>query len=135
MSLNGAQLAAKHALTTLQGVLAQADPVIQIYERFLQATFANTVPILADFALEPRKEPAPKTSEEKAAAVAKAKATRVARGTTSKKLKLLTAGGAGQRGSTLSGVAPPHAACCLPFPRVEHLADLADQRFGCDGFL
>jgi ABC-type transporter Mla subunit MlaD len=88
-SLNGAQLAAKHALTTLQGVLTQADPVIQIYERYLQATFANTVPILADFGLEPRKEPAPKTTEEKAAAAAKAKATREARGTTSKKQKVL----------------------------------------------
>jgi hypothetical protein len=92
MSLNGAQLAAKHALTTLQGVLAQADPVIQIYERYLQATFANTVPILADFGLEPRKEPAPKTTEEKAAAAAKAKATRQARGTMSKKQKLTVKG-------------------------------------------
>jgi hypothetical protein len=91
-SLTGAQLAAKHALTTQQGVLAQADPVIQIYERFLQATFANTVPILADFGLEPRKEPAPKTTEEKAAAAAKAAATRKARGTTSKKQKLTVKG-------------------------------------------
>ena len=91
-SLNGAQLAAKHALTTLQGILAQADPVIQIYVRFLQATFDNTVPILADFGLEPPKEPAPKTSEEKAAAAAKAVATREARGTTSKKQKLTVKG-------------------------------------------
>jgi hypothetical protein len=91
-SLNGAQLAAKHALTTLQGVLAQADPVIQIYEHFLQATFANTVPTLADFGLAPRKEPQPQTSVQKAAAAAKAKATRVARGTTSKKDKLAVTG-------------------------------------------
>ena len=51
-----------------------------------------TVPILADFGLAPRKEPAPKTTEEKAAAAAKAKATRQARGTTSKKQKLTVKG-------------------------------------------
>jgi hypothetical protein len=86
-ALNTAQVAAKHALTTFQGALAQVDPVIQIYVRYLQATFANTALILADFGLEPRKVPAPLTVEQKAAAKAKAAATREARGTTSKKQK------------------------------------------------
>jgi hypothetical protein len=91
-ALNAAQLAAKQALLTSQGALAQGDPVIQIYVRFLQATFANTVPLLADFGLVPRKEPAPLTSEQYAARAAKAKATREARGTTSKKQKLTVKG-------------------------------------------
>jgi hypothetical protein len=107
-ALNTAQLAAKHALTTLQGVLAQAGPVIRIYERFLQATFDNTVPILADFGLEPPRVPAPKTSEEKAAAAAKAVATREARGTTSKKQKLTVKGNV--TGITVTPITTPTAA-------------------------
>jgi hypothetical protein len=87
-AVNTAQVAAKHALTTEQGALAQVDPVIQIYERYLQATFANTLPILDDFGLAPPKVPGPKTTEVKAAAAAKGKATREARGTTGKKEKL-----------------------------------------------
>ena len=107
-SLNGAQLAAKHALTTLQGVLVQAGPVIRVYDHFLQATFANTVPILADFGLAPPKVPAPKTSEEKAAAAAKAEATREARGTASKKQKLTVKGNV--TGITVTPITAPTAA-------------------------
>jgi len=107
-AVTGAQLATKHALSTEQGVKTQAGPVIQVYERFLQATFANTVPILADFGLAPRKEPAPKTSEEKAAAAAKAEATRIARGTTSKKQKLTVKGNV--TGITVTPITAPTAA-------------------------
>jgi hypothetical protein len=107
-ALNAAQLAAKHALTTLQGVLAQVEPVMQVYERFLQATFDNAAPTLADFGLEPRKEPTPLTSEEKAAAAAKARATRLARGTTSKKQKLTVKGNV--TGITVTPITAPTAA-------------------------
>ena len=107
-ALNAAQVAAKHALSTSQGVLAQVDPVIQIYVRFLQATFANTAPALADFGLEPRKVPAPLTSEEKAASAAKAAATRKARGTTSKKQKLTVTGNV--IGITVTPITAPTAA-------------------------
>jgi hypothetical protein len=61
-AVDAAQLAAKHALATLHGAEAQTDPVIQVYVRFLQATFANTMPTLADFGLAPPKVPAPRTS-------------------------------------------------------------------------
>jgi ABC-type transporter Mla subunit MlaD len=107
-ALNTAQVAAKHALSTSQGVLAQVDPVIQIYVHFLQATFANTAPTLADFGLEPRKVPTPLTSEEKAASAAKAKATRQARGTTSKKQKLTVTGNV--TGITVTPIIAPTAA-------------------------
>jgi len=107
-ALNAAQVAAKHALSTSQGVLAQVDPVIQIYVRFLQATFANTAPSLADFGLEPHKVPTPLTSEEKAAAAAKAAATRKARGTTSKKQKLTVTGNV--TGITVTPITAPTAA-------------------------
>jgi len=104
-ALNVAELAAKHALAASQGVQAQVNPVIQIYERFLQATFANTVPTLADFDLAPHKVPAPRTVEQKAATAAKARATRVARGTTSKKQKLTVTGNV--TGITITPVTAP----------------------------
>jgi ABC-type transporter Mla subunit MlaD len=107
-ALNTAQVAAKHALTTFHGALAQVDPVIQIYVRYLQATFDNTAPTLADFGLEPRKVPAPLTVEEKAAAKAKAAATRQARGTTSKKQKLTVKGNV--TGVTVTPIIAPTAA-------------------------
>jgi hypothetical protein len=103
-----AQLAAKHALTTLLGTETQTEPVIQVYERFVQATFANAVPTLADFGLVPRKVPTPLTSQQKAASAAKAKATREARGTTSKKQKLTVTGNV--TGITVTPIIAPTAA-------------------------
>jgi hypothetical protein len=47
----------------------------------LQLTFAGAIDTLADFGLKPRKQPAPRTPEQKALATAKAKATRAARHT------------------------------------------------------
>ena len=47
----------------------------------IQLMFAGQAEALGDFGLKPRKEPAPRTPQQKAAAVAKAKATRAARGT------------------------------------------------------
>ncbi len=104
-ALNAAQLAAKHALSTLQGALVQAGPIIQVYVRFLQATFANTVPALADFGLAPPKQPAPMTSEQYAARAAKARATREARGTTSPKQKLTVKGNV--TGITVTAITAP----------------------------
>jgi hypothetical protein len=47
----------------------------------LQLMFAGQVETLGDFGLKPRKQPAPRTPQQKAASVAKAKATRQARHT------------------------------------------------------
>jgi hypothetical protein len=107
-ALNAARLAAKHALTTLQGIVGQVEPVIQVYEHFVQATFASAAPTLADFGLEPPKVPAPLSSQEKAASAAKAKATREARGTTSKKKKLAITGNV--TGVTVTPITAPTAA-------------------------
>src|SRR5579859_4255176 len=53
----------------------------------LLVAFGTSVDVLADFGLAPRKPRTPRTPEQKAAAVAKAQATRVARHTMSKKQK------------------------------------------------
>jgi hypothetical protein len=47
----------------------------------IKLMFAGQVDTLADFGLKPRKAPAPRTPQQKAASVAKAKATRAARHT------------------------------------------------------
>jgi hypothetical protein len=57
------------------------------FETFVRLTVGNDPEGLAGFGLEPHKVPAPLTAEEKAVAAAKRKATRDARGTTSKKQK------------------------------------------------
>ena len=104
---NAAQANAKEAVATTQGLEAQVDPVILAYRHYLLAMFANATSTLADFGLTPRKVPAPRTSEEKAAAAAKAKATRAARGTTSKKQKLTVKGNV--TGITVTPITAPTA--------------------------
>ncbi len=91
-ALAAAQLSAKDALAAEQAMVAHVSPVIQAYKRFLHATFTSATQPLADFGLEPPKARAPRTAEEKAASAAKARATRAARGTTSKKQKLAIKG-------------------------------------------
>jgi hypothetical protein len=90
--VTAAQLAAKDALATEQGAEAKVGPIVSAYVRFVRATFTGATQTLADFGLEPPKARTPLTSGQKAAAVAKATATRKARGTTSKKKKLAVKG-------------------------------------------
>jgi hypothetical protein len=91
-SLNAAQSGAKDARKALQGIEAQVSPVIGLYKRFLHVTFGSATTDLADFALQAPKPRKVLSTEEKTVAAAKAKATRVKRGTTSKKQKLAVKG-------------------------------------------
>jgi TPP-dependent 2-oxoacid decarboxylase len=90
--LNAAQASAKDAVTALTGVTATMKPVFLSLKRNLQNTYGTTSTTLADFGLQPQKARTPMTVEQKAAAKAKAEATRKARGTTSKKQKLAVTG-------------------------------------------
>ena len=72
--------------------MASVGPVIQAYTHTLQETYGTDTETLADYGIEPRKSPTPLTTEQKSAAVAKAEATRKARGTTGKKAKLAIKG-------------------------------------------
>jgi hypothetical protein len=76
----------------------------------LQLVFAGSLEALADFGLKPRKQPAPRTPEQKAAAVAKAKATRAARHTMGPKQKAKVKGAVAQT----APASPPPAAPTLP---------------------
>jgi hypothetical protein len=89
---NAARASAKEAVAAEQLERAKVSPTMVTLKRVLVATFGNAAPILADFGLEPAKARAPRSSLENAAAAAKAKATRTARGTKGSKEKLAVRG-------------------------------------------
>src|SRR5258708_3529093 len=62
------------------------------FESFVKVTFSKSPDVLADFGLKPRKSNTPLTVEQKAAAVAKRKATREARHTMGKVQKQTVTG-------------------------------------------
>jgi hypothetical protein len=66
---------------------AKTKTIVSGLRQALLVAFAGSIDTLADFGLKPRKQPAPRTPEQKAAAVAKAKATRAARHTMGTKQK------------------------------------------------
>ena len=70
--------------TQLPGLLG----FMSALEQFVRVTFVGQADVLAGFGLEPRKATTPLTVEQKAAATAKNKATRAARGTKGTKAKL-----------------------------------------------
>jgi hypothetical protein len=89
---SAALVSARDSLTELRAVQVQVDPVVQGYRDLLVAMFGQASQMLADFGLSPRKVRAPLTVEQKAAAKAKAEATRKARGTKGPKAKLAIKG-------------------------------------------
>jgi hypothetical protein len=107
-AVNTVQASAKDTVAAMHGAEATVGPIIQAYKRFVQVTFSNATQTLADFGLTPPKVRAPLTIEQKAAAKAKAEATRKARGTTSKKQKLAVKGNV--TGVTVTPITAPTAA-------------------------
>ena len=85
-----AALQAKIAVETAQaaGVRAFMSALVRI----VRGSFGNQPDVLADFGLQPNKPRTPLTVEQKAAAAAKRKATRAARGTKGSKAKLAITG-------------------------------------------
>jgi hypothetical protein len=90
----------------------QVGPSVRAYKRLVLAAFSNSAQTLADFGLEPPKDPTPRTAEQKAAAAAKAKATRTARGTTSRKQKLAIKGDV--TGVLVTPITAPSSASATP---------------------
>ncbi|HEY6459629.1 MAG TPA: hypothetical protein VIY73_05735 [Polyangiaceae bacterium] len=89
---NGSQAIARDDVAAMHGVLAQVDPVYLALTRNLRTTYGAVTQTLADFGIKPTKARTPLTVEQLAAAQAKAKATRAARGTASKKQKAAITG-------------------------------------------
>ena len=91
-AVNAAQVSATNAVANLKAMNASASPVVSAVVRVVAAMFASDAAALADFGLKARKARTPLTTEQKAAAKAKAEATRKARGTKGPKAKLAVKG-------------------------------------------
>ncbi|HEX3771414.1 MAG TPA: hypothetical protein VHV30_11135 [Polyangiaceae bacterium] len=107
------RLAARDGVAALRTAEANVHPVIRVYVNFLRATFSDAAAQLGDFGLQAPRARTPLTSEKRLVATAKAKATRIARGTVSKKQKLAIKGdvtGVQVTPITASGPAPSQGA-------------------------
>jgi hypothetical protein len=111
-ALNAAEAGAKDALAAERAAKAQVGPILLAYKRLVLAAFANTTQTLVDFGLTPPKARAPLTTEQRAVRAAKVNATRVARGTTSKKKKLAIKGNV--TGVTVTPTTAPTATSTPP---------------------
>ena len=111
-AVTAAHAALKVALAAYDTEDAKMGPVILALRRILQSMYADAPDTLALFGLEARKVPAPRTVEEKAIAAAKARATRAARGTTSKKQKAVITGNV--TGVNIVPIPAPTAAAAAP---------------------
>ena len=105
---NAAEAGVKDALAAAQAAETRVGPILLAYKRLVLAAFANATQTLADFGLTPPKARPPLTTEQRATRAAKVKATRAARGTTSKKQKLAIKGDV--TGVTVTPVTAPTAA-------------------------
>jgi len=92
VTLNAAHVSVRDAGMALRGIETQVAPIIRDFKRLILATFSTAAQQLADFGMQPPKARTPMDSGKRAAAVAKLRATRTARGTTSKKKKLAVKG-------------------------------------------
>lgn len=90
-AVNVAQVAAKDAVTQLRDTMTKARPVLKALRAQLVTMFEGSAQALGDFGIVVKTR-TPLTTAQTAAKVAKAKATRKARGTTSKKQKLAVKG-------------------------------------------
>ena len=114
IALNAAQSGAKDALTALRAAMAKVGPVIRDYRRYLRATYGNATQTLADYGLEPEKARRPMTTEERAAALQKSKATRTLRGTKGSKQKAGIKATAAQAEQMAAEAAAPAATVPAP---------------------
>ncbi len=89
VAVEAAQKGAKDAVTAMRASNALVGPTLRSFERIVQATFGNASQTLAEFNLTPPKARRTLTSDQKAAAAARAKATRKLRGTIGPRKKAL----------------------------------------------
>jgi hypothetical protein len=107
-ALSVEQARVKDVLAAERAMLAKVEPIIRDLRRLVLATFPGATQTLADFGLTPPKARTPLTVEKQAAAKAKAKATREARGTVGRVKRLAIRGNV--TGVELTPVTSPAAA-------------------------
>jgi hypothetical protein len=86
-SVDTAKAAVKAALEDEKSKAPPLRALLVTFVAFVLAAFGNSPDILADFGLQPRKARQPLTADKQAAAIAKRKSTRAARGTKGKRQK------------------------------------------------
>jgi hypothetical protein len=91
-AVTAAHASVKDGVAALHAMDTKVAPLIRDYTSFLRATFSTATAQLGDFGVQALKARTPMPSDKRVVAVAKAKATRTARGTTSKKQKLAVKG-------------------------------------------
>jgi hypothetical protein len=82
-----AQATARDKVQAERAATPRLVAFMNAFETLVRVTFGADTTALADFGLEPRKQPAARTATAKAVAAAKSRATREARGTKSPKAK------------------------------------------------
>jgi hypothetical protein len=102
-----AQASAKASVAAETAKLPLLLLFLAAYVAYVKATFGSSPTVLADFGLAPKKARKPLTPEQKAAASAKAKATRAARGTKGPVAKLAITGNV--TGITVTPITAPVA--------------------------
>jgi hypothetical protein len=110
VAVDAAQANAKEAVQAFRAMKANVGPLERDLRIFLRVTFGTATSQLADFGVQPVKGRTPLTSGQRVVAVAKAKATRTARGTTGKKKKLAV------RGDVTGVVVTPVTHAATPTP-------------------
>jgi len=86
-AVDAAKAAVKAALADEKSKGPAMRALYMAFIAYVRAAFGNSPDVLADFGLAPKKAPKPLTAEQKAAAAAKRKSTRKARGTKGKRQK------------------------------------------------
>ena len=87
-ALDAAHASVKDGVIALRATDAKVGPVIRAHTSFIRATFSNATAQLGDFGMQAPKARQPLATDQRVVAAAKVKATRAARGPTSKKQKL-----------------------------------------------
>jgi hypothetical protein len=126
-----AQASAKACVAAETAKLPPLLLFLAAYVAYVKATFGNSPTVLADFGLPPKKAPKPLTPAEKAAATAKAKATRAARGTKGPKAILAVTGNV--IGVTVTPITAPVAAAPAPQPTAPANASTPAQGASASG--
>jgi hypothetical protein len=91
-AVDAAQASARDAVQALRVAEAKVAPLERDLRAYLRVTYSTAAAQLADFGLPPTPARKPLASEKRLTATAKMRATRAARGTTSKKQKLAVKG-------------------------------------------
>ncbi len=107
-AVTAAQAVVKAKLAAEAAQAPALHAILVAFVAFVRQMFADQPDVLADFGLEPKKAPAPLTTEQRAAADAKRKATIAARGIVGKKKRAAVKGAV--TGVTVTPVTSPSPA-------------------------